>query len=222
MLSRLKDEVVLCHEVFKRTCFFLRLFCLSADEVPRVDLSLVKDCINIVSTRDPRGAKTKDNGMGEKLNSFWEDSFSKIYPNLLDSRGRQLIAEEILSNILVDMKTHFGSRLAKFASSLLSKTHSASTAKSDASKFARRAMAGQWASIPKDLEKALRAIFPSDVERCMAYDLKKHPEKYLDTTLKMCRKMEGGAKLIGFMPTCRSNVPRHAKFDTEAVYLPQG
>ena len=56
VLSRVKDEVVLAHEVFncKRTLFFMRLFFLDKGEVPLMNLSLVKECMNRVQTSQPR------------------------------------------------------------------------------------------------------------------------------------------------------------------------
>ena len=69
--------------------------------------------MNKVSIRDARGAKPKGTGVGEELDRFWNDSFGKIYPELVDFRGRsmlkQLLSEQTLDNTLVDTKTHFKS-----------------------------------------------------------------------------------------------------------------
>ena len=46
---------------------------------------------------------------------------------------------------------------------------------------------GMWDEVPTNLKSGLEEIFPADVERSVAYDLKKNPGKYLNATLKMCR-----------------------------------
>ena len=106
--SRLETEVVLAHEIFKRTTFFFRLFlfCLARGEAPCVKLSIVKECINRVCMQDSRGAKPNDTGLGIKLDNFWKHSYSAAYPTLIEASGRnymkQLVAKQILNNILVD------------------------------------------------------------------------------------------------------------------------
>ena len=51
--------------------------------------------------------------------------------------------------------------------------------------------ANHWNNIPTYyLESRLRDILPTNVERSVAYDVKKNPEKYLNATLKMWRDME--------------------------------
>ena len=224
VLSRVKDEVVLAHEVFKRALFFMRLFFLEKGEVPLINLSLVKECMNRVSMRESRGAKLKDTGMGEELDRFWKKSFNEIYPDLLDFKGRsmmkQLLAQEILSNILVDTKTHFKSRFRTFLESLLRDGDSNGNPKSEACKLTGQVFANHWNDVPIDLKRKLRDILPADVEKSVAYDVMKNPEKYLNATLSMCREMErvqNVKKKIHFLPTRTSNVPCHAKFDTETM-----
>lgn len=48
------------------------------------------------------------------------------------------------------------------------------------------------------------------------YDLKKSPGKYVECTRKICKAM-GEECNINFLPSRRSWVPCHVKFDTESV-----
>lgn len=227
VLSRLKEEVLLAHELFKRTMFFMRLFFLKRGRVPPLSLSLVKECINRVSTRNGSGAKPKDTGLGEELDDFWKQSFGKIYPNLLDFRGRsqvkQLLAEQMLSNILVDVKTHFKSRLRTFLEFRLTGSGcEVDCKKKEARRLTGLLFARSWSDVPSWLRRDLEGIIPPDVEKSVAYDVKKKPERYLSGTLNMCLEMEGAedskckAK-VHFFPTRISSIPCHCKFDTETV-----
>ena len=131
---------------------------------------------------------------------------------------KQLIADQILSNILVDTVIHFRLRMVTFLQSLLGEGNSAQDAKMEAHMIAGRVFAGYWKDIPTNLELNLREILPGDVERSVAYDLKKNTAKYLEETLKiMWKAVKDGTKRIYFLPTRRSNIPCHQKFDTEAM-----
>lgn len=151
----------------------------------------MKECTNRVSTRDTRRAKPKDTGVGEELNRFWKKSFIN---DLLDFRGRsmmkQFLAEQILSNILVDTKTHFKSRLRMFLASLLRDGDSNGNPKLEARRLTGQVFANHWKDVPTDLKSKLWDVLPADVERSVAYDVKKNPEKYLNATLRMRREME--------------------------------
>lgn len=81
---------------------------------------------------------------------------------------------------------------------------------------------GVWDEVPTDLKSKLQNILPADLEKLVAYDLKKNPGKFLNATLRMCQAMELVAKgkkkkKRHFLPTRTSNVPCHAKFDTETI-----
>ena len=77
---------------------------------------------------------------------------------------KQLLAEQILSNILVDTKTNFKSRLQRFLESILSWDNSKSTA----CKLAGKVFVGIWDDVPKDLKSKLRDILPANVEKSVA------------------------------------------------------
>lgn len=176
--------------------------------------------MNRVCTRSSRGAKPKDTGLGVEL---WTQNYSTIYPTLVECRGRsfmkQLLAEQTLNNILVDVKIHFKSRLQRFIKGALNYNDSESTAGT----FAGQVLVGIWGEVPTDLKSKLQEILPANVERSVAYDLKKNP---LNAMLKMRQAMEPVSeekrkkiKKKYFLLTRTSNVPCHVKFNTEASSL---
>ena len=57
LLQNIKSDVVLAHQVFKRASAFFRLYCLCSEEVPGVNESTMKQCINQVTIREARGVK---------------------------------------------------------------------------------------------------------------------------------------------------------------------
>lgn len=111
------------HEAYKRASFFLRYFCLHRGEVLDMNISTMRHCMNQVCARDPRGARVKGEELGDEMRLFWDSKFSSIYQEKVDMRCKsalkQLVAQQMLDNILVDVKTHFESRLRRVVRSLL-------------------------------------------------------------------------------------------------------
>ena len=88
-----------------------------------------------------------------------------------------------------------------------------------ACKLAGQVFVGIWDDIHVNLKSKLQDVLPANVEKLVAYDLKKNLGKYLNATLRMCQAMERGMsrKKTSFLPTRTSNIPCHTKFDTEAI-----
>lgn len=80
-----------------------------------------------------------------------------------------------------------------------------------ASRITSAAFAGHWESVPESMRERLREVLPKEVERCVQYDLKKDPSRYVESTLRICLAMGKECKIC-FLPT-----PRHVKMDTETV-----
>lgn len=82
-----------------------------------------------------------------------------------------------------------------------------------------------WASGTKFLKSKLLQIIPADIKRSVAYDIKKNTGNYVNAMLKMCRALQTDTgrrrkrrrRRRHFLLTRTSNVPCHAKLDTEAV-----
>lgn len=71
-------------------------------------------------------------------------------------------------------------------------------------------------SVPDEIRDQVRSLIPADVDKCVRYDVKRNPGKYVGVTLKLCQLAKDEDKVC-FMPTRRSNIPCHAKMDTECV-----
>ena len=80
-------------------------------------------CLGQVCTRNPGGPKAKDSPLKIALQTFWNQTFSHIYPINIDMKGKSrmklMVAEEMCKAILTDCKTHFESRIFKYAMVLL-------------------------------------------------------------------------------------------------------
>lgn len=169
-------------------------------------------------TKDNRGARPKDGALGEKLQTFWKKTFCKIHPDKIDltgkSRLKAILAEQMCSNVLVDCKTHFRSRLFKFVVHLLGGD---AGKRREATTVLNSALSGDWENVEPWLKSALGEVLPREIEKgSIHYDLKKSPEKYVACTRRLCRAMGDDCK-IQFLPSRRSWVPCHVKFDTESV-----
>ena len=178
----------------------------------------MKQCLNQVCTKDNRGVKLKDSALEEKFRTFWNERFCNIHKDRIDltgkSRLKAVLAEQMCSNILVDCKTHFRSRLFKLVIHLLGGD---AGKRWEASKVVESVFSGNWENIEPTLENSLRKVLPADIEKGnIYYDLKKSPGKYVACTKRLCKAMGEDCK-IHFLPSRRSWVPCHVKFDTESV-----
>jgi hypothetical protein len=183
----------------------------------------MRQCIAQVCSKENRGVKLKDSELSEKVVHFWKCTFCKIYPDLLDGRGlsvlKQLLAEQMLTSILVDTKTHFCSRFVKLIVHMNKEPEDGQNARKAsreelraAQRIASEAFAGRW----ENLAEALKKVLPPDVVKSVQYDLKRDPARYVSSTFKICEAI-GDSCDFCFLPTRRSNIPCHCKLDTEAV-----
>lgn len=235
--DRLNEVAIVAHDVYKRASLFLRAYCLRAASFPPMTLSTVRHCINRVCSRDSRGKRPNDDSLGEDMRTFWKLHFSRVYPELLEGKGlsvlKQLLAQQMLSCILTDVKSHFKSRLARLVHLLLKRSdngeHSDAQDKSvgpgrwtrgertKAHLIATRVFADRWDEVPSDIVGVLKGVLPPDAKKNVAYDLVRDPSRYVESTLRISRLMGDTGSLVCFMPTRRSNLPCHCKIDTEAA-----
>ena len=231
--DRLNEVAILAHDIFKRASLFLRAYCLQATSFPPMTMSTIRHCINCVCSRESSGRRPKDDSLGEDMRTFWKLHFGRIYPDVLDGKGlsvlKQLLANQMLSCILIDVKSHFKSRLARLVHHLLKTEngeHSDAEDKSirwnsrermTAHRIASRAFADRWDEVPSEIVNVLKGVLPLDVKKNVAYDLVRDPSRYIESTLRISRLMGDSGSLVCFMPTRRSNLPCHCKIDTEAA-----
>jgi len=235
--NKVKEVALLAHEAFKRGLFFLRLFCLSTEVIPEMNVSTMRQCLRQVCSRDKRGAKLKDTLLTETMATFWKGTFCSIYSDLLDCTGisvtMQILAEQMLSCILMDTKTNFISRFTRCIACMLRKMRSGEEeqgrvpARSNGRKYSkeelrqanlltREAFMGRWENVPHDLACLLKGVLPSDIIKNVYYDLQRDPSRYIKSTFEICKLMENECDFC-FLPTRRTNIPCHFKLDTDAV-----
>lgn len=191
-------------------------------------MSTIRHCINQVCTKDPRGSQVKGEELGDKMKQFADSKFCTIYPQMLDMCGRsmlkQIVAQQILDNILVDMKTRFEFRLRKVVFSLLrdkcpefasldSISVRNKSIKRRAYQVADAIMRQDFDSIPVEIREEIWSTLPSHVEKSTRYDLMKSPGKFVGVMMKLVREEDE----VCFIPTRTSNIPCHTKLDTECV-----
>ena len=79
-------------------------------------------CLQQVSVRSPRGAKGKATDLAAKMETFWNERFSKVYPKKVDvvgkSRVTAAVAEQMADCILTNATTHFESRCRRLCNLL--------------------------------------------------------------------------------------------------------
>ena len=88
---RLNEVAVLAHDIFKRGSLFLRAYCLWAKCFPPITVSTVRQCLNCVCSKYNRGARPKDNLLGEDMRTFWRVHFSRAYPDLIDGKALSML-----------------------------------------------------------------------------------------------------------------------------------
>lgn len=216
-----EEYALLAHRAMERAFAFFRLYCLSLpeeEELPDISESTMKQCLNQVCTKNNRGAKLKDGALEEKLRTFWKDRFCKIHPDKSDltgkSRLKAILAEQMCSNVLVDCKTHFRSRLFRLVMHLL---RGDADKRHEASKAVASAFSNDWENMEPRLRNTLRKVLPDEIEKgSISYDLKKSPGKYVACTKQICKILGNDCKMQ-FLPSRRSWVPCHVKFDTESI-----
>lgn len=212
--KRFESDARIAHQAFNLASSFFRLYCLSMDDLPDINVSTMKQCINRVCLSDNRGAKTKDLELNAKLEMFWENCFRNVEPTKVDMRGKSrlkvAVAERLLNCILTDVKTHFSSRFSKLICSLDN-----DIGKSESRKITHQVFNGEWENVPEGLRDELKSILPGMIERNVYFHLKKCPEKYLEPTKLICQLAENAK--MSFLPQGKSWIPTHTKFDTETV-----
>ena len=133
-------------------------------EAPRINLSFLKQCQNELCKIGRSTDKPKSSGIEEELKGFARD-FKSIYPEEIDMEGKSYlkttVAEQMLSNILVDARTNFKSRVKKF---IPSKLQDSINPKREAAKMTGLIFAGKWERVPSRVSALMRGVLPSEVQ----------------------------------------------------------
>ena len=93
--AELERTTVIAHDIFKRASLFLRAYCLGENPFPSITVSTIRHCINCVCTRDKRGPKPKDDSLGASMRLFWNQNFSRAYPDVLDGKGIRVLKQHL-------------------------------------------------------------------------------------------------------------------------------
>lgn len=211
--ERIRLEVLAAHEATKLGFLFFKSFCLWRGRVPEVDHSTMVACLNSVTSKSRRGAKCKSAELGEEMQKYWEDTFSKIYPDRVDMEGRSrikaTIADQMETLLLTNATTHFRSRCFKTCLSL-------GLDKREAIGSVNAAFVGRRGDVAKEM---FERVLPDDVQKNVCYDMKARPSKYVRATFELALLTRGGTKKtqVCFCPLRTSCTPCHVKLDTEAM-----
>ena len=121
-LEGIRTQVSMAHELTKRCTMFFKAFCLWEGDVPPVNHSTMVACLNQVSTRSKRGAKGKATELAARMETFWKERFSLVFPEKVNavgrSRVRAAVAEQVTDCVLTNSTTNFESRCRRLCSLL--------------------------------------------------------------------------------------------------------
>ena len=230
-LGAIRETVKTAHHLSKQGTAFFKAFCLSEGDVPSpVDHSAMVACLQQVSIRSPKGAKGKATELSSKMETFWKERFSKVYPIKVDlvgkSRVTAAVAEQMADCILTNATTHFEYRCRCLCSLLgvdLKKV----------SDCVANAFRGRWDFVDERVREPLQRAVPSDpANGNVWYDMKKRPSAYVAATFRLCQERkkalkEGSGHVekrkrrserdFCFAPLRVSCTPKHLKIDTETA-----
>ena len=165
---------------------FFKAFCLSEGDVPPVNHSTMLACLWQVSTRSTRGVKGKETELAAKMETFWKESFSKVYPNRVDAVGKSrvtaAVAEQMADCILTNATTHFESRCRRLCILL-------GVDRKMALSCIANAFRGRWDLVDERVREPLhRAIPPDPAKGSVWYDMKTRQSAYVSATFRLCQE----------------------------------
>lgn len=199
------DKLVIdCHEIVETTYKFMRLYILhcyhhangNINLLPTFDKDFVLQIIRVCGFHDPRGAKPKDQELGQKLNNFYEQEFKPCFNKEKYDLTRKTdlltyLANQIQTGFNNNIKEHFITHIRRFMN-LLRPTQ----LKDDRifAKIKNYILSDQHELIPEEFRSWSLNInsefLPPVREQCYGYDVKLHPEKYVYYLIKMTQKIE--------------------------------
>ena len=161
----------------KQATAFFKAFFLASDEVPPVSHSTMVTCLQQVTTRSPKGSRGKEGELAVKMEKFWKEKSSNIYPEKVNTVGKSLIkanvANQMTNCLLVNATTHFQARCTRLCTVFGLNRMRAKICISNAFK-------GKWELVDLEVRETLQRVIPANPSKsCVAYDMKKRPYEYV-------------------------------------------
>ena len=216
-------------------------------ELPTINKQFVLDVIKTVSSpNSKRGQKTKEenikNASGKiDMKRFYREEFSQLVSNQPCYSNKTCIiaitANEIITCINTNISTHFVKHLFKYVN-LLFKVPKTIEIKKEKNKEKRKELYKELNQDIRDLKSDLinnkievskpeyhkwikenkGFLFPTKVNKSVAYDVKANPEKYIKYSFYINKKIEElGKRPYQVIPQRNNIVPKHIVLNTQAI-----
>ena len=139
-----------------------------------MSISTIRHYLNQVCMRGTRGARPKGEELGEEMRHFWKQKFPSFYPDKVSmqrmSMLNQIVAQQMLDNILVDPNTHFEKKTPQ-DDAIPCKTRCKVSGIGKkalwgrAMKICNAVIHGDLESIPEEIRDEFRTIMPREEEK---------------------------------------------------------
>jgi len=194
-------------EIVVRTYLFIRLFILhkyyANETIPDVDKNFVLYCIRTLGTRDNRGRQVVDKALQLELNNFYDTEFQPLLdkPKFVLVNKTYLIpylANQIQTGFNINIKEHFITRFRRFMNIFQPELFDCDDEKAKKKLWNQIKNSVLLDKINDKCPLAYQAwandirmnYLPNIYEESFFYDAKCNPNKYLNYTIKMNKKIE--------------------------------
>jgi len=224
---------------------FLKLYVLhlfeNKVELPKINKALITKIFNLIGQGSNKGRKCKVSS--DTITTFYNDIFSKIYPNKLNSSHLSyvlpILNDEMLRCFETNIKTHFLKYLCKYINVLIRYSLVDAVKMSKLTKLERKV---QYQGINKEIRdikndiitmkieksnekyhkfiKDTISLFPKDSikKNNLIYNVKASPQKYILASLQLNKKIEDQGKKCYQVFCQRSNyVPKTITLNTSGL-----
>ncbi len=216
-------------------------------ELPKINKQFVLDVIKTVSSAETnRGKKTKTKNIKNisvksEIKKFYNDVFYDLV-NIKPSHTNKThileqSAKEIITCIKNNISTHFIKHLFKYINCLFKEPKSIEI-KKEKDKNKRKELYKELNQEIRDLKSDIinnkienskeeyhkwikdnkLFLYPKTITNSVAYDVKSHPEKYIEYSFYINKKIEElGKKPYQVIPQRNNNIPKHIVLNTPAI-----
>jgi hypothetical protein len=228
----INDLVIRCNDIVIETYQLIRLYCLKLYHerqfLPELDEQFILYAMKAMGTRDNRGKKAENEGLQERLATFYEHEFKALIThNKFDLKNMSFLlpylATQVYTAIHNNLKEHFITRLYRFINKTVmpyEQDLSKEQVKLERSKLKKAIYEN---TLPPDryLEwhntHRVRMLPPS-WEVSLSYDCKVHPCKYLPHSFYMNDVLEQqGFKLFQPLSLRNDITPHYITIDTASI-----
>jgi hypothetical protein len=246
IIPKLEDAVLRSNQFVTLGYEFLKLFILqtleNSQELPIINKAFVKRIFSLIGSGSKQGRKCKT-VENDLVSIFYDEVFSKIYPNKLDSVHLSyvltLASEEMVKCLETNLKTHFIKYINKYINVII-RYPIVSQIKENKEKLNKEQRKVLYNAINNEVKHIkdgviglleikednkyfsfiteLRALLPTDIQKSIAYDIKVNPLKYLNVSIKMNHKIEElDRRPYQVIPNRSNLVPKNITLNTSGI-----